>query len=97
MVCLYIDRLRVCASDPTDDIRLGDVVVGWNGDKRQAVIHCESGTILPQPDRRILNMLPKLGSNRDVGKTAFSEHLNFLQELVVWVSLFHACADLVCD
>lgn len=63
------------ASDSSHDIRLGDVVVGWDGDKRQSVIHWESRSILPQPDRRILNVLTKLESNRDIGATAFPEHL----------------------
>jgi nucleoside phosphorylase len=63
------------ASDSSDDIHLGDVVVGWDGDKRQAVIHWESRSILPQPDRRILNMLTKLVSNCDIGETTFPEHL----------------------
>lgn len=63
------------ASDTINNIHLGDVVVGWNGDKTQAVIYWDSHSILPQPDRRVLNVLTKLESNRHIGSAMFQQHL----------------------
>lgn len=66
---------KTTRQDITDDLRLGDVVIGWDGDKKHAVIHWDSRSILPQPDRRILNALTKLESNRDLHGNIFRDHL----------------------
>jgi nucleoside phosphorylase len=72
--------------DPKEDVHLGDVVVGWSRDGGQAVVQWDSGTrlpggkikrtsIFPPPDRRTLNSLTKLLSERFLGNTKFEENL----------------------
>ncbi|KKY16867.1 putative kinesin light chain [Phaeomoniella chlamydospora] len=63
---------------PNENIRLGDVVIGWDGDKSQAIVQWNGGRkgrILPQPDRRILNILTKMESNQQLGEAKLHEHL----------------------
>ena len=72
--------------DPNDDIHLGDVVIGWPGPEKPSIIQWDSGvrlpngkiniiSALPPPDRRILNTLGKLESNRHMQVDRFLEHL----------------------
>ncbi|EFY94327.2 ankyrin repeat containing protein [Metarhizium robertsii ARSEF 23] len=72
--------------DPKQDIHLGDVVIGWSKSGNPAVIQWDSGkrlrggkidrtSIFPPPDRRILNSLTKLQSERILNKAQFQEHL----------------------
>ena len=80
--------------DPHDDIRLGDVVIGWAEQigvpgvvQWDLVSYLEDKNIEPlgtldKPDRRILNALGKLLANRVLGRTRFLEHLKRLQKLV---------------
>ena len=73
--------------DPNEDIRLGDVVIGWPGPEKPSIIQWDSGVRLPNgkmniinafpsPDRRILNTLGKLESNRHIQVNKFLRHLH---------------------
>ncbi|OTA61516.1 kinesin light chain [Hypoxylon sp. EC38] len=75
--------------DSTEDVHLGDVVVGWPGDGKPACVYYDSGkrhtdgrfemtSIIDKPDRVLLNALSKLESDHEVGKSMFHEHLKKL-------------------
>lgn len=78
------------ADDPWKDIHLGDVVIGWPGDGKEAVIYYESGRThvdsfevlgtIDRPDWVLLNALGVLESNHDFHRTDFSKYLGKLQE-----------------
>ena len=62
-------------SDPMEDIRLGDVVVGWAGPSRQSLVQWDSGThesdgikvisIFNLPSQKLINGLGKLHASRE--------------------------------
>ncbi|KAK8029005.1 hypothetical protein PG991_006061 [Apiospora marii] len=63
------------SADPTEDVHVGDVVVGWPGDGGPACVYYDSGQChLDKPDRILLNALAKLASDHEVGQTTFQEH-----------------------
>ncbi|KAL9111244.1 MAG: hypothetical protein Q9227_004322 [Pyrenula ochraceoflavens] len=67
---------RFPASQQTTDVRLGDVVIGWDGNKRRAIIYQDSPDIIfPPPDTRILKVLTKLASNLENDSSVFQNHL----------------------
>ncbi|KAI1322280.1 hypothetical protein F5Y16DRAFT_413326 [Xylariaceae sp. FL0255] len=78
------------ADDTLKDIHLGDVVVGWPGDGKQAVVYYESGRLhsdkfeilgtIDRPDWVLLNALGILESYHKFGTTRFSEHLKRLDK-----------------
>ncbi|KAI0829146.1 kinesin light chain [Hypoxylon sp. FL0890] len=76
--------------DSTEDVHLGDVVVGWPGDGKPACVYYDSGkwhtdgkfettSMIDKPDRVLLNALGKLESDHEVGRTTFHEHLEKLR------------------
>ena len=79
--------------DPNDDIHLGDVVVGWPewsgvpavvqyDHVRQHVDgNVELLSMLDKPNRRLLNALASMISDRSMGHTKYHEHLQRLAEL----------------
>lgn len=78
-------------SDPLNDVRLGDVVVGWPtyADARGHVIYHESGRsrvdgfeitgTMDKPHTVILNALPLLRLRHDLGRSSFHDHMVKLQ------------------
>ena len=81
------------ASDPTEDIHLGDVVVGWSEvTGHPAVVQYdlriqEQGNfellgILDKPHRHLLSALGAILSNRELGdpRTSFQRHLSKLKD-----------------
>ena len=73
-------------SDPMEDIRLGDVVVGWPGPSQQSFVQWDSGThksdgfkvvsMFDRPSKRLRNALGKLQANRkEHGDSKFKENL----------------------
>lgn len=79
-------------SDPLNDVRLGDVVVGWpaSADGRGAVVYHEFGRSkvdgfeilghMDKPDTVILNALPSLNLDRDLDRSTFHQHMARLQK-----------------
>lgn len=79
-------------SDPINDLRLGDVVVGWptSADGRGAVVYYESGRsrvdgfemtgTMDKPHTVILNALPSLKLDYDLQRTSFQQHMAKLQK-----------------
>ena len=85
-------------SDPMEDIRLGDVVVGWAGPSQQGVVQWDGGThksdgfkvvsMFNWPSRRLRNALGKLQANRkEHGDGEFKENLK--RCIVDKSSIFH--------
>ena len=80
-------------NNPKEDIRLGDVVIGWaeqtgvpgvvQWDLVRYLDHGNSEPLgtLDKPDRRLLNALGQVLANRILGRTRFPEHLKRLQDL----------------
>lgn len=69
------------SDDPTQDVHLGDIVVGWPGDSRPACVCYESVNFhLDRPDRVLLNGLAKLASDHEIGQSTFQDHQNRLLE-----------------
>lgn len=78
-------------SDPLNDLRLGDVVVGWptSADGRGAVVYYESGRskvdgfemtgTMDKPHTVILNALPSLKLQHDLERSTFHLHMEKLQ------------------
>ncbi|KAK8009153.1 hypothetical protein PG991_011704 [Apiospora marii] len=67
--------------DPTKDVHLGDVVVGWPGDGRPACVCYDSEKFhLDRPDRILLNALAKLVSDHAMGQNTFQVYRNRLLE-----------------
>lgn len=78
-------------SDPPNDLRLGDVVVGWptSADGRGSVIYYEYGRsrvdefeiigTIDKPHTVILNALPSLKLDHDLGRSTFHQHMARLQ------------------
>ncbi|KAL1851359.1 hypothetical protein Daus18300_012605 [Diaporthe australafricana] len=78
-------------SDPLNDLRLGDVVVGWptSADARGHVVYHESGRsrvdgfeitgTMDKPHTVILNALPSLKLRHDLGRSTFHDHMVKLQ------------------
>ncbi|KAI9148087.1 Kinesin light chain 4 [Paramyrothecium foliicola] len=73
------------SDDPTENIHLGDVVVGWPGDGRAACVPYDSGKFrtdgrfeiigtIDRPDRVLLNALAKLASDHDMDRATFHKH-----------------------
>ncbi|KAH7308385.1 hypothetical protein B0I35DRAFT_471069, partial [Stachybotrys elegans] len=72
------------SSDPTSNVHLGDVVVGWPGDGKPACMYYDSGRqhadafemlgTINRPDRVLLNALGKLASDHDMDRSTFEEH-----------------------
>ena len=81
------------SNDPLQDIRLGDVVVGWpDRTGARAVIQYhhvrqEDGDessqlgLLEKPSRRLLNALNPMISDREMGETKFHHNLGMLDNL----------------
>lgn len=74
-------------SDPTEDIRLGDVVVGWAGPKKESIVQWDSGiygsekievvSAFNHPSQIFRNALTKLRANRENhGHTKFGQNLD---------------------
>ncbi|KAK6530478.1 hypothetical protein TWF694_003830 [Orbilia ellipsospora] len=72
--------------DPSKDIHLGDVVVGWTSHEAEAVVKWDKGkrladgryqiiSRLPPPSRYIGNALSKLLAKHACGETNFPQHL----------------------
>lgn len=70
---------------PTENVQLGDVVVGWPGDGGPACVYFDSGRwhtdghfetlgTIDKPDRVLLNALAKLVTDHDVDRSTFQEH-----------------------
>jgi nucleoside phosphorylase len=78
-------------SDPINDLRLGDVVVGWptSASTMGAVVYHEFGRSkvdgfeilgsLDKPHNVLLNAVPFLKLEHDLGQTTFHEHMAKLQ------------------
>jgi nucleoside phosphorylase len=77
--------------DSLEDIHLGDVVVGWPGDGKPAVVYHDSGRqkingeyemlgTIDKPEWRLTNALGMVGSDHEVGKTNFKNHLTRLKD-----------------
>lgn len=66
--------------DPTEDVHLGDVVVGWPGDGVPACVcyDSESCVTMDKPDRLLFNALAKLASDHEIDRSKFQEHRNRL-------------------
>lgn len=79
-------------SDPLNDLRLGDVVVGWptSADGRGAVVYFEYGRsrvdgfeitgTMDKPHTVILNALPSLKLDHDLGRSTFDQYMAKLQK-----------------
>lgn len=77
--------------DPVNDLRLGDVVVGWPtwADGGGAVVYYESGRSraggfqmtgsMDKPHTVIRNALPSLKLDHDLGRSTFQQHMAKLQ------------------
>lgn len=78
-------------SDPLDDLRLGDVVVGWStsADGRGSVVYYEYGrsrtdgfeitSIMDKPHTVILNALPSMRLDHELGRSTSHQHMAKLQ------------------
>ncbi|KAI1287177.1 kinesin light chain [Xylaria venustula] len=75
----------VPSNSSTDDVHVGDVVVGAPGDGKAACIYYQSGRSHPngrfemlgtinRPDRVLLNGLERLESDHDFGQSTFQQH-----------------------
>ncbi|KAI6439877.1 hypothetical protein MCOR15_011898 [Pyricularia oryzae] len=73
------------SDDPTEDVHLGDVVVGWPGDGGPACIYYDSGRwhtdgefevlgTINRPDQVLLNALGKLVSDHEMDISTFDVH-----------------------
>ncbi|KAH8847030.1 hypothetical protein MCOR27_009314 [Pyricularia oryzae] len=73
------------SDDPTENVHLGDVVVGWPGDGGPAYIYYDSGRwhtdgkfevfgTINRPDQMLLNALGKLVSDHEMDKSTFDVH-----------------------
>ncbi|KAI6447382.1 hypothetical protein MCOR17_010551 [Pyricularia oryzae] len=73
------------SDDPTEDVHLGDVVVGWPGDGGPACIYYNSGSwhtdgefevlgTINRPDQVLLNALGKLVSDHEMDRSTFDVH-----------------------
>lgn len=80
----------VPSESSTDDVHVGDVVVGAPGDGKPACIYYESGRSHPErrfellgtidrPDRVLLNALEKLQSDYEIDRSTFYKHYERLQ------------------
>lgn len=78
---------QLSKSDPTEDIRLGDVVVGWAGPKKESIVQWDSGiygsekievvSAFNHPSQIFRNALTKLRANREnYGHTKFGQNLD---------------------
>lgn len=77
--------------NPLDDLRLGDVVVGWptSADGRGSVVYYEYGRsrvdgfeitgTMDKPHTVILNALPSLRLDDELGRSTFHQHMAKLQ------------------
>ena len=74
-----------------EDVHLGDVVVGWPGDGGPAVVYWDNGRAkvdgvfemlgtIDKPDWKLTQALGVIGSNHDMHKTKFNDHLTRLQK-----------------
>jgi nucleoside phosphorylase len=73
------------SGDPLDDVRLGDVVVGWPGDGQPACVNYERGRskvngfemlgTMQNPDWRLINALGILASNHELSRATFQDQL----------------------
>ncbi|KAI9148795.1 kinesin light chain [Paramyrothecium foliicola] len=72
------------SDDPTKNIHLGDVVIGWPGDGGPACVPYDSGRwhvggkfeslgTIDKPDRVLLNALGKLSSDHEMDRSTFEE------------------------
>ena len=76
--------------DPMQDVHLGDVVVGWPGDGKPAVVEHDRGRqkddgfellgTINRPSSQLLNALDMLCSDHDENKTQFEDHLARLRD-----------------
>lgn len=77
------------SNDPTEDVHVGDVVVGWPGDGGPACVYYDSGKwhadgrfeprgTIDKPDRVLLNALAKLASDHQMDRSRFQDHRNRL-------------------
>ncbi|KAF1981079.1 kinesin light chain, partial [Aulographum hederae CBS 113979] len=75
--------------DPLQDIHLGDVVVGWPGDGKPAVVYYDSGRwkgdgqyemlgTVDKPEWRLTSALTKVVIDHKRGKAKFQDHLSRL-------------------
>jgi nucleoside phosphorylase len=73
------------SDDPTKNVHLGDVVVGWPGDGRPACVYYDAGRshtdgqfetlgTIDKPDRVLLNALAKLTLDHETDQSTFHEH-----------------------
>ncbi|KAL5866298.1 hypothetical protein ACKVWL_011554 [Pyricularia oryzae] len=73
------------SDDPTENVHLGDVVVGWPGDGGPACIYYDSGRwhtdgkfevlgTINRPDQVLLNALGKLVSDHEMDRSTFDVH-----------------------
>ncbi|KAH7304549.1 hypothetical protein B0I35DRAFT_149874 [Stachybotrys elegans] len=73
------------SDDPTENVHLGDVVVGWPGDGGPACIYYDFGRWRPggqlealgtidKPDRILLNALAKVVSDHEMDQSTFQDH-----------------------
>ncbi|KAH7304614.1 kinesin light chain [Stachybotrys elegans] len=73
------------SDDPTENVHLGDVVVGWPGDGGPACIYYDFGRWHPggqlealgtidKPDRILLNALAKVVSDHEMDQSTFQDH-----------------------
>lgn len=73
------------SDDPTEDVHLGDVVVGWPGDGGPACVYYDLGRwrvdgqfetlgTIDKPDRVLLNALGKLALDYDMDKSTFNKY-----------------------
>ncbi|KAL5867624.1 hypothetical protein ACKVWM_011595 [Pyricularia oryzae] len=73
------------SDDPTEDVHLGDVVVGWPGDGGPACIYYDSGRwhmdgkfevlgTINRPDQVLLNALGKLVADHEMDRSTFDVH-----------------------
>jgi len=77
--------------DPFENLHLGDVVVGWSGDGKPAVVHYDFGRqkvdgqyevlgTIDRPEWRLTNALSIVASDHLMSKTKFQDHLQRLTE-----------------
>lgn len=73
------------SDDPTENVHVGDVVVGWPGDGGPACIYYDSGRwhtdgqfetlgTIDKPDWVLLNALAKLASDHEMDQSTFQDH-----------------------
>lgn len=77
------------SDDPTQNVHLGNIVVGWPGDGGPACVHYDAGRIhakgqfemvgtIDRPDRELLNALGKLVVDHEMGRSTFEDHRKHL-------------------